>query len=95
MPLELPRWKRFRYLAWAIRNGLIPPEDILQPMKCVKLVSSFRKFADHLVYAAPPSEESLNIQKSIEILDKLALEEQRKREKQDSEKGEYHCLRYL
>ncbi|XP_022919315.2 androglobin-like [Onthophagus taurus] len=48
-PKELPvlaRWKRFRWLKWAISKGLWPAEDLSIPIRCLKFFSSLNKSPD-------------------------------------------------
>ncbi|GJQ72621.1 hypothetical protein Trydic_g1285 [Trypoxylus dichotomus] len=40
---ELARWKRFRWLNWAIGKGLWPADDSSTPIKCLKFYNSFKK----------------------------------------------------
>lgn len=51
----------------------------------MKLVSSFRKCAEHLKFPTP-SEEALKIKKSVEIIEAVALEKQKQEIKQDKGK---------
>lgn len=68
---ELERWKRFRWLAWAIRKGIWPAPELV-PLKCFKMVSIFKKCVDHVVYK-PPSKTAIDIKKSVAVIEKLAL----------------------
>lgn len=72
-------------MAWAIRNGLIPPPDNMDPIKCLKLISTLRMQAKSDV----ATEEAACIKKSVEIIEGVALEaakDKNKEKKEDSVK---------
>ncbi|KAF2894590.1 hypothetical protein ILUMI_11583, partial [Ignelater luminosus] len=84
---ELARWKRFRWLAWAIRKGIWPAPEVI-PIKCFKMVSVFKKCAEHVVYTLP-SKEALDLKKSVAVIEDLALEmgDGKKKGGKEQEKG--------
>lgn len=69
--LVLERWKRFRWIDWAIKNGLWSEEHLNQ-IKCFKVVSVFRECSEHVVYKQP-SKESIAIQDSVSAIETLAM----------------------
>ncbi|XP_031337270.1 androglobin-like [Photinus pyralis] len=64
---DLERWKRFRWLAWAISKGLWPAPQ-LEPIKCVKLVTDFRKCTGGL---RTHSKRSLDIKESVAVIEDI------------------------
>lgn len=75
---DLERWKRFRWLAWAISKGLWPKPQ-LEPIKCVKLVTDFRKCTSDL--PKTHSERSLDIKESVAVIEALMQPEKSKGDK--------------
>lgn len=69
--LALESWKRFRWIDWAIKNGLWS-EEHLNPIKCFKVVSVFRECSEHVVHR-DPSMDSIAIQASVSAIETLAM----------------------
>ncbi|KAF5284683.1 hypothetical protein FQR65_LT13459 [Abscondita terminalis] len=67
---ELPRWKMFRWIDWAVKHGLWPkPHE--DSIKCIKMVSNFKKYTENSTFESP-SQESIKIQSSVLMIEKLA-----------------------
>ncbi|KAF5292698.1 hypothetical protein FQA39_LY13910 [Lamprigera yunnana] len=64
---ELARWKHFRWMSWAIRNGLWHPPD-LGPFKCFKIISSFKQPLRHSF----SGKESTEIGKCVAAVEEFA-----------------------
>lgn len=61
------------------------------PIKCLKVVSTFRKRADFVVYEVP-TEEAMNIKKSVEVIEKIALEDAKGNKGKDKKGAETRTL---
>lgn len=83
--IELARWKRFRWLDWSISHNFWPSISTDQ-IKCLKVISNFKKFAEHIVYKFP-SEEAILIKKSVAVLEKEVKTKKKGKKDKKSSKG--------
>lgn len=77
---ELERWKKFRWLAWAIQKGLIEPPQNMDAIKCLKLISILRKDAKMEI----PTEQAACIKMSVEAIEDANAEILRDKKKNKS-----------
>ncbi|KAJ8974230.1 hypothetical protein NQ317_003918 [Molorchus minor] len=77
---DLPFWKRFRWLSWAVEKGLISPEENMDQIRCFKFVSLFKKVYEHVVYKQP-SKMAIEIEETVNAIEDLV------KDKKGKEKG--------